>query len=233
MTRVFIDPGHGGKDPGAIGNGLQEKDIVLKISLKVGEILKRHNVEVIYSRTADTFRELFDRANMANKVNADIFVSMHINAFTSTNVRGVETFSHTGSTRGAVLAKNIQDQLALDKIFTVNRGTKTANFAVLRLTNMPAVLVELGFISNYYDAEILRKKQSEIAESIAKGILNYLDIKYVENNIAEKYEDIPSDWAKEAWEWGIKNGITDGTRPMDAATREELITMLYRFKEVK
>lgn len=233
MSIVFLDPGHGGKDPGAIGHGLKEKDITLDIGLKVGEILKRHNVEVVYSRTTDVFIELADRANMANKSNVDIFVSIHVNSFTNSNARGVETFSHIGSTKGAVLAKDIQDQLVLDKIFTVDRGTKTANFAVLRLTKMPAALVELGFISNYYDAEILRNKQSEMAESVAKGILKNLGIKYVEKKTVVNDTNTPSDWAKEAWNWGIKNGITDGTNPKGVATREEVITMIRRSKEVK
>ena len=89
MTKIFLDPGHGGKDSGAIGNGLKEKDIALSITLKIGEILKRHNLEVIYSRTTDIFVELSDRARKANNINADYFISIHTNAFTDTNVQGV------------------------------------------------------------------------------------------------------------------------------------------------
>ncbi|SHF12070.1 N-acetylmuramoyl-L-alanine amidase [Tissierella praeacuta DSM 18095] len=180
MVKVHIDFGHGGKDPGAVGNGLKEKDITLSVGLKIGEILKRHNVEVSYSRTTDTFIELSDRAKMTNQAKADIFVSIHVNSATNALARGVETFSHTGSSKGAILAKDIQDSIVQDKIFTVNRGIKTANFAVLRLTKMPAALAELGFISNSEDAKILRNKQSEIAESVAKGILKNLGIKYIE-----------------------------------------------------
>ncbi len=180
MSRVHLDFGHGGKDPGAIGNGLKEKNITLAVGLKVGKILERHNVKVSYSRTTDIFIGLADRAAMTNKANADIFVSLHVNSATNTSARGVETFSHIGSSKGAIIAKDIQDSIIQDKIFTANRGTKTANFAVLRLTKMPAALVELGFISNSQDAIILRNKQSEMAESVAKGILKNLGIKYVE-----------------------------------------------------
>lgn len=183
MSKVFIDAGHGGKDPGAVGNSLREKDIALPIALEVGAILKRHKVEVMQSRTSDVYLELSTRASMANKFKANIFVSIHINAATNVAARGVETFSHIGSPKGAILAKNLQDQLVADKIFTANRGTKTANFAVLRLTSMPAALVELGFITNSLDAVLLRNEQSKMAKSVAIGILKNLGIKYIDNTI--------------------------------------------------
>lgn len=230
--KVFLDASHGGKDPGAIGNGLEEKDITLAITLKIGEILKRHKVDVVYSRTTDTFLELHERTDKANKSNADIFVSIHVNSAGNKAARGVETFSYPGSNKGTALAKCIQDSLARSGIFSDDRGIKTANFAVLRRSKMPAALPELGFISNSQDAQILKTKQNEIAEVVARGILSYLGIKYKEDeNMADK--DKPSNWAKEAWEWGKKNGITDGKRPQDNATREEIVTMLYRAKKVK
>lgn len=187
MKKVFIDAGHGGKDPGAVGNSLREKDIVLPVALDVGEILKKHNVEVVYSRTKDQFIELSERAAMANRSNVDIFVSIHVNAAGSSAARGVETFSYPGSSSGAVLSRDIQGQIITDKIFTTNRGTKTANFAVLRLTRMPAALVELGFISNAQDATIILNRQKDMALSIAKGILKNLGVRYVqEKPVANK-----------------------------------------------
>lgn len=229
MYKIFIDAGHGGKDPGAVGNGLQEKDINLSVALKVGKILKRHNVKVIYSRTTDVFVELSNRASMANKVNADIFVSIHCNAAGNIHAKGVETFSYPNSSKGSALAKYIQDSILQSKAYTTNRGIKTANFAVLRQSNMPSALVELAFITNAEDSKILGNKQLELAETVAKGILNYLGIKYIE--ISKELDCSP--WAKEAWEWGIKTGVTDGKRPRDNATREEIITMLYRIKKDK
>lgn len=184
MKKVFIDAGHGGKDPGAVGNSLREKDIVLPVALDVGEILKKHNVEVVYSRTKDQFIELSERAAMANKSNADVFISIHVNAAGNPSARGVETFSYPGSSSGAVLSRNIQEQIVSDKIFTANRGTKTANFAVLRLTRMPAALVELGFISNPQDATIILNRQKDMALSIAKGVLKNLGIRYVQEGPA-------------------------------------------------
>lgn len=176
--KVFLDAGHGGKDPGALGNGLKEKDITLAITLKIGEILKRHEVDVVYSRTTDVFLELHERANKANKSNVDIFVSIHVNSAGNKAARGVETFSYPNSSKGTALAKCIQDSLVRSGIFSDDRGIKTANFAVLRQTKMPAALVELGFISNKLDAEILKTKQNEMALAVAKGILNYLGIKH-------------------------------------------------------
>ncbi|WMM26808.1 N-acetylmuramoyl-L-alanine amidase [Tissierella sp. MB52-C2] len=209
--KVFLDAGHGGKDPGALGNGLQEKDIALSVTLKVGEILKRHNVEVIYSRTTDVFLELSERTNLANKANADIFVSIHCNAAENVNAKGVETFSYPNSTKGTALAKCIQDSILQSKIYTLNRGIKTANFAVLRQSNMPSALVELAFITNIDDFKILKDKQEELALAVAKGILNYLGVKYI-----EKTKIDCSPWAVEAMEWAKKLGLTDGTNPKDS-----------------
>ena len=180
MMKVFLDAGHGGKDPGALGNGLKEKDINLYVTLKVGEILKKHNIEVIYSRTTDVFLELTERTNLANKANADILVSVHVNAAENILAKGVETFSYPNSNKGTALAKCIQDSIIASKNYTSDRGIKTANFAVLRQSNMPSALVELAFITNVDDAKILRDKQDDLALSVAKGILNYLGIKYIE-----------------------------------------------------
>lgn len=225
---VFIDPGHGGSDPGALGNGLQEKDLTLAIALKVGSILKQHDLQVGYSRTTDTYVSLEDRAKLANRSNADIFVSIHINSAKNTLARGVETYHYPGSVKGRELATAIQNSLVASKVFSHNRKVKTANHAVTRLTKMPACLTELGFIVNSQDAQLLKTKQPEIAHAIARGILNYLGIAYKEaQNMTGN--DQPSAWAKEAWEWGRKNKIVDGTRPKDSVTREELITVLYKY----
>ncbi|WP_333638226.1 N-acetylmuramoyl-L-alanine amidase [Tissierella praeacuta] len=186
--KVFLDAGHGGKDPGALGNNLKEKDIALSVTLKVGEILKRHNIEVIYSRTTDVFLELSERTNLANNTNADIFVSIHCNAAENINAKGVETFSYPNSSKGTALAKCIQDSIIANKVYTIDRGIKTANFAVLRQSNMPSALVELAFITNVEDSKILRDKQDELAVSVAKGILNYLGTRYIESKTGSKEE---------------------------------------------
>lgn len=176
--KVWLDAGHGGKDPGAIGNGMREKDIALSVTKKVGNILKRHEVKVGYTRTTDKAVDLNKRGSMANAFGADIFVSIHTNAFKNANAQGVETFSYPSSRSGAKLAKSIQNEVIGAKLYSKNRGTKTANFAVLRQTRMPSALTEMAFITNKVDSNLLRDKQNEFAEAIAKGILKYLGISY-------------------------------------------------------
>lgn len=176
--KIFLDPGHGGKDPGATGNGLKEKDITLSITLKIGEILKRHNLQIVYSRTTDVFLSPSDRAKKANNANVDYFISIHTNAFTDPKAQGVETYSYPGSSIGSKLARSVQNEIIKAKIYTKNRGTKTANFAVLRETKMPAILIETAFITNKEDSQLLKYRQNDFAEAISKGILMFLGISY-------------------------------------------------------
>lgn len=180
MTKVMNDYGHGGTDPGALGNGLREKDLTLAIGKKVDAILKKHGLVIVNSRTTDTTVSLTTRSTKANKENVKIFISIHINAFKDPKANGVETFSYPGSKEGAKLAKAIQDELVKAKLFKTNRGVKTANFHVLRETKAPAALTELGFITNVDDAQVLRTKQDDIAKAVATGVLNYLGIKSTE-----------------------------------------------------
>lgn len=180
MKRAFLDAGHGGKDSGAVGNNLKEKDINLSVVLKVGEILKRHNVEVKYSRATDVFVELSERAKIANEWGADVFVSIHCNSFNS-NVYGVETFCYDYKYTGArTLATKILSNIVVASLCNKSRGVKEANYAVLRETKMAATLVEMAFIDNTLDAVILNSKQNELAIAIAKGILETLNIAYIE-----------------------------------------------------
>lgn len=179
---IVIDPGHGGHDPGATGNGLREKDIVLSIGLSLGKILRALGAKVIYTRTTDVYVSLGKRAEIANDAKADIFISIHINAGGGVSANGVEVFSFPNSIPAMELSKAVLNQILRDKIFKVNRGNKTANFAVLRLTNMPAILTETGFIDHYGDSQIVRNKQKGIAESIAKGICNYFGVSYQTDN---------------------------------------------------
>ena len=143
--KVFIDAGHGDTDPGAVGNGLKEKNIVLNIATKLGALLNGREISIKYSRTNDTYLSLEDRARLANAWGADLFVSIHANSATS-SVRGTECYTHpTANTATKTLSANISRSIA-SKFGIPNRGHKEANFAVLRLSNMPAILVETAFI---------------------------------------------------------------------------------------
>lgn len=176
MAKVFLDPGHGGADSGAVGvNNSLEKTINLQVSKKVQELLKNQGIEVKLSRTSDTTLSLKERTDMANAWKADCFLSIHCNAFNG-SAKGVETYSYTTATSNLAVA--IHSEILKTNAFTLNRGTKTANFYVIKNTTMRASLVELAFIDNKDDYLILANKQDDLALGIAKGICNYLGIVY-------------------------------------------------------
>ena len=172
--KVFIDAGHGGKDSGASGNGLKEKDVVLSIATKLGALLNGRGISIKYSRTTDTYLSLEERARLANAWGADLFVSIHANSATS-SVRGTECYTHpTANTATKTLSENVSRAIA-SKFGISNRGHKEANFAVLRLSNMPAILVETAFISNSSDANLLNTRQADFSIAIANSILSYFN----------------------------------------------------------
>ena len=172
--KVFIDAGHGRKDSGASGNGLKEKDIVLSIATKLGSLLNGSGISIKYSRTNDTYLSLEERARLANALGADLFVSIHANSATS-SVRGTECYTHpTANTATKTLSRNVSRAIS-SKFGISNRGHKEANFAVLRLSNMPAILVETAFISNSSDANLLNTRQTDFSIAIANSILSYFN----------------------------------------------------------
>lgn len=222
IKRVVIDPGHGGRDPGAIGpKGLLEKDVVLSVSKKLGNILrKKYGMEVIYTRKRDVFISLEERTAIANSNNADLFISIHANASRHKGARGIETYILNWTTnREAMrvaarenaisykkmqqarsdvqmilqdlardnkkdesmrLAYNVQSSvvntLRQDYSKIVNLGVKQALFYVLVGAEMPSILVEISFISNYAEEKRLAKKtyREKIAEAIAEGVKYYI-----------------------------------------------------------
>ncbi len=166
MVKIFIDPGHGGTDPGAVGNGLKEKDLVLAISRHIRDILlsEYKGVSVKMSRDSDVYPTFVDRANMANNWGADYFCSVHINAAGGT---GFETFIHNSRSTKSVAYQNVMHPAILAEMDVRDRGKKDANFAVLRLTKMPAILTENLFIDNTHDAKLL--KDAAFLKKIARG----------------------------------------------------------------
>lgn len=174
--KVFIDPGHGGSDSGAVGvSGLLEKDINLAVAKKVRDLLKIQGLEVKLSRENDMTMSLRERTTAANSWKADCYLSIHCNAY-SGSAKGIETFSYTTNTND--LARAIHSQVLVTKAYTVNRGLKTASFYVLRNSNMRASLIELAFVDNIDDAKILTTKQDDLALGVAKGICKYFNIEY-------------------------------------------------------
>lgn len=166
MTKIFIDPGHGGSDPGAVANGLQEKALALDIALRMRNMLlnEYEGVQVRMSRDKDVFVSLEERARMANSWGADYFVSVHVNAGGGT---GFESFVHTSQASRTVSLRNVVHDEIIKQIKVRDRGKKAANFAVLRETRMPAVLTENLFIDNASDAKLL--KDPAFLDRIARG----------------------------------------------------------------
>ncbi|HEY9810342.1 MAG TPA: N-acetylmuramoyl-L-alanine amidase [Halomicronema sp.] len=172
---VVVDPGHGGGDVGAVGiGGLREKDIVIDISYQVAQMLEQNGIQAILTRTDDREIELEPRVQLAERVNATLFVSIHANAINMSrpDVNGIETFYYNS---GLGLARSIQSNL-LAATGANNRGVKQANFYVLRKTTMPAVLVEVGFVTGAQDAQRMADPayRRVLAEAITRGILQYI-----------------------------------------------------------
>ena len=173
---VVIDPGHGGRDPGAVGiGGLQEKQVIFPISLRVAELLEQQGVVVVMTRRDDSTLDLRTRVDIANRAGGNIFVSIHANAISMSrpDVNGVETYF--ASERGRRLATTIQSNL-LSATGMRDRGVKQARFYVIRHTNMPAALVEVGFVTGAEDAPRLADPtwRETAAQAIARGILQYI-----------------------------------------------------------
>lgn len=172
---VFIDPGHGGKDPGAIGiGGVREKDIILPISSRIAQILQQNGVQVVMARTSDYFVSLQGRVDMAERAGADVFVSIHANALggNRSDVSGLETYYYDS---GLSLARVVHQNI-LQSLNVRDRGVRRARFYVLRKSSMPSILVETGYLTGREDAAKLPSAayQNQMAEAIARGILQYL-----------------------------------------------------------
>ena len=175
---VVIDPGHGGSDPGAIGiGGIKETDVVLEVSKIVKKLLTDKGVKVLLTRKNEIDLDLPLRVSFANNTDADIFVSIHANASRGKrrDINGLETFYYRGG-RGRLLAKKIQKQILKVSPGSPDRGVKQGRFYVLKNTRMPAVLVEIGFLTGRLDARRLEKisHRKKLAYAISKGILEYL-----------------------------------------------------------
>ncbi len=181
LKKVVIDPGHGGSDTGAIGAGHYEKTINLAVALLVQEKLKKKNVHVYMTREKDKTLTLEDRTNYSNEINPDIFVSIHVNSTVAQDPYGLETHYYKDDSYD--LAKTIHENFASEKNLkkweTKDRGVIKSRFYVINHIDSPGVLIEIGFISNAFEREKLltKQRQDEIAESITKGILEYLKVK--------------------------------------------------------
>jgi N-acetylmuramoyl-L-alanine amidase len=173
--KICIDPGHGGSDPGAIGRSpfrVEEKQVNLAVGVLLEAQLEGMGHWVILTRRADRSLGLAARAEFANRLGADLFVSLHSNAAGAAETQGFEIFSFPGSDRGAAIAARVLQSLTAAFPTHRNRGVKEADFAVLRLTSMPAILVELEFLTNPAQLTFLANpaNQALLSSALADGI---------------------------------------------------------------
>lgn len=173
---VVLDAGHGGADPGTQAAELDEKDLNLEVTLMAGALLEEMGVTVVYTRTEDVYVTLADRAQLANDRGADVFVSIHTNASsTSADFHGIETYYLSGAAESRRLAAALHASV-LEATGANDHSIRTANFYVLRETPMPAVLLEMGYVTNAAELENLRSPdyRAALAQGVAAGIRSYL-----------------------------------------------------------
>ncbi|MCL6602321.1 MAG: N-acetylmuramoyl-L-alanine amidase family protein [Paenibacillus sp.] len=175
---VVLDAGHGAKDSGAVGiNGKYEKTFNLAVVLKAAALLKKvENIDVVLTRSDDTFLELKERAAIANNLNADLFISVHANSGGSSSVSGTETYYQREASKA--FAK-VMHKYMLPATGLSDRGVRYGNFHVIRETKMPAVLLEVGYLSNKGDAALLFTEalQNRVAQAMVNATKEYLGLK--------------------------------------------------------
>ena len=185
----YLDFGHGGKDPGAIGsNNTKESDIVLKIGMIIKNNLEKSLEKVITTREYDKYYSLDYRTSKANKENCDYFVSLHMNSSTNKDAKGVEVWVYDKNRKMYNLSKNLCSNLS-KTINTPNRGVKfSKDFYVLKQTKMPALLIEIDFISNStVEASLNSEKYiKDIANTISSTLLSFVNKSIVDDDVFYK-----------------------------------------------
>ena len=180
---VVLDPGHGGIDAGKTGvHGTEEKEVNLKIALKIKEILKKEAIEVVMTRDTDErladsqVEDLKERVSVMNQAEPVIAVSIHQNSYHEESVKGAQVFYHSQSREGEKAAGVIQEQLNELQTDNTKKTKSNDTYYILKNTEVPVVIVECGFLSNYEEAEKLSDNvhQEKIAAAVAGGIMSYM-----------------------------------------------------------
>lgn len=218
---IMLDAGHGGRDPGAVYNGRQEKDDVLKLVLAIGEILQNSGIDVEYTRTTDIYETPFQKATEANEAGVDFFISIHRNSSPLANqYMGVESLIYNLSGIKYEMAENINAQL--ETVGFKDLGVKARpNLVVLRRTKMPAILVEVGFINSDSDNTLFDKNFNDIAQAIADGILDTLE----EKGLWKPEGARNSSTASESGRTSSDADTSDSVSPADGSTKSDVGTL--------
>lgn len=223
MAKVVMDAGHGGSDPGAVSDGRQEKDDNLALALAVGSILAENGVDVVYTRTDDTYETPFQKAQKGNQEGADLFISIHRNSSPEKDqYSGVETLLYDESGIKKELAENINRELAKEGF--QNLGIRERpGLVVLRRTRMPAALIEVGFINTQADNELLDQNFDGVVRAIADGILMTLRknglLSEENRSTALEYSEEPDGSEHKSFRYQVQTG---------AFRREENAWKLYQ-----
>ena len=216
MAIIVIDAGHGGFDNGAMYQGRKEKDDNLRLALAVGQILEQQGYDVIYTRTTDVYQSPYEKAQIGNEAGADYFISFHRNSGENDNTyNGVQTLIYGGDERAERLAEAINEELERTGFANLGIEERTG-LAVLRRTEMPAVLIEAGFINHDRDNEIFDNNFNEVASAIAMGIERAVPL---EKNLTnqrrrtEETDDVPE----------IETEAEDSSSQRDVIDRTEVV----------
>ena len=224
MAKVFLGIGHGGADSGATANGFKEKDLNLVIGKACRDELERYDVTVLMSRTKDEADPLADVIKECNAFNPDLAVDIHNNAGRGD---GFEAYCHYLDHENNGPSKRLAESIEREVVALGqnSRGVKKKlnssgkdYYSFIRSIKAPAVILEGAFIDNKADLAFIDTIEEQVALGVAyaQGILKYLGI------------SAPAPWYKDGMDWCVANGITDGTRPTEPATRAEVWTMLKR-----
>jgi len=176
VIKIFLDPGHGGRDPGSVRNNgvvLLEKDLNLEICWHCRDVLQEHGFEVTMSRIDDSTMSLPDRVTYANTVEMDAFLSVHCNSAPRPDAEGIETHVWRDTSVSEPFGRAVHETLRARFPEHVDRGIRRSGLYVLRRTWMIAALVECEFLSNLAQARFLCESAGSIGEAIAQGVINY------------------------------------------------------------
>lgn len=175
-TKIVVDAGHNGlTDPGAVYEGRLESDDTLRLAMAVGNILARNGYDVVYTRTGDLAQSVTQKAQLANDADADLFISLHRNMGTYPGqYDGVQTLVYDLGGEKLIMAEAVNENLEALGFRNINVEARP-NLAVLRRTEMPSILVEVGFIDSEKDNQLFDSRFNEIAQAIADGVMDTLD----------------------------------------------------------
>lgn len=180
---IVIDPGHGGEDPGKVGvNDALEKDINLQIAQKLKDLLETEGIKIVMTREDDEVpkdnkEDLQERVNLINETKPNIVVCIHQNSFSDSGVKGAQVFYYTGSEDSEKAAQILQTEFKTMDGNNTREIKANDSYFLLKKTEVPAVIVECGFLSNYEEAEklVTEEYQDQIATAICTGIIKWLD----------------------------------------------------------